>query len=266
MPLHYEKQDGVAVITLDNPPINVFTPDLHKAFYEILRDFLSDRAVKVGIWTAAGERAFCGGDDIKTPRPERTQAEVIERHFSMSRDDEAPEYPGWEAEVLSLNRYKPIVAAVNGPCMGQGLLYLLTLTDIRLATPNATFGFPEITYGMGGAGGASRLGRQIPHTAAMWMLLTGDPFDADHARDVNLINDVVAPEALMDRAHEVAARIARHPALALRVEMEAYQRAQDMNRTDAMAFTSHLYRLQRAALDTRLPSSEDIQSHKKAGE
>jgi enoyl-CoA hydratase/carnithine racemase len=154
-----------------------------------------------------------------------------------------------------MERYKPIVGAVSGWCLGQGLIYLLSLTDIRIATPTAKFGFPEIAYGMGGAGGSSRLALQLPHTVAMWMLMTGEPLDAEEARSCHLINRVVPQAALMDEALRVARLIARHPPAAVRVEMEAYEKGRELSKADALAFTKHLYRLQRMGLkeDGSLP-------------
>lgn len=253
MPLRYEKSDRVATITIDNPPVNVFTPALHKDLYEILKDFVADRDVRVGILTGAGTRAFCAGDDIKSPRPERSTGEVIERHMYPQREDDPLEYPGWEAEVLSLTRHKPIVGAVNGPCMGQGFVYLMMLTDLRIAAPEATFGLPEIAYGMGGASGVTRLGRHIAPSAALWLALTGEPFDAKAALHHDLINEIAVPGQLMARAAEIAGRIAAHPPLAVRVEMEAFQRSLDQTRAEALASTGHLYRLQRAAMDPTPP-------------
>lgn len=255
MPLHYEKSDGIATITIDNPPVNVFTPELHRDLYHILRDFLADRAVRVGILTGAGQRAFCAGDDIKTERPRRTQAEIVERHLYPKHDGQPLEYPGWEAEVkrLAEERFKPIVAAVNGHVMGQGMIYLLQLTDIRIASPNATFGLPEIAYGMGGASGSTRLGRQIPQVAALWLALTGEPFDAEAALRNHLINEIVEQDKLMERARRIAAKIASHPPIAVRVEMEAYYSGQDMTRGQAAAFSAHLYRLQRTGMDGTPP-------------
>lgn len=251
MPFRYEKSDKTATITFDNPPVNVLTPELHRDLYHILKDFLSDDAISVGILTGAGQRAFCAGDDVKTIRPKRTQAEVVKRYLSQRSDTESMEYPGWESEILQLamNRFKPIVAAVNGHCMGQGMLYLLQLTDIRIAASNASFGLPEIAYGMGGAGGLTRLARQIPPVGAMWLALTGERFDAQTALRYHLINEVVQPEELQARAKEVAGLISRHPQLALRTEMETSYRAQDMTREQAVAYSANLYRLQRVAFD-----------------
>ena len=152
----YEKSDGIAVLTLDNPPVNVLTPEQHEELYHILKDFYSDPEVRVGIWTGAGERAFCAGDDVKSERTERSTAEIVDRHLTPRRAGDPAEYPGWEGEILALKRTKPMIAAVNGPCMGQGMIYLLLLTDLRIAVPTARFGMPEIAYGMPGAGGGTR--------------------------------------------------------------------------------------------------------------
>lgn len=253
MPIHYDKEANIARITLDNPPVNVFNPELHKEFFRVLQDFTADDNIHAAVWTGAGSRSFCAGDDIKTPRPERTTAELIERQLGVRHDAEPLEYPGWESEVLSLARYKPIVAAVNGHCLGQGFIYLMLLSDIRIAARNATFGCPEIAYGMGGAGGMMRLQRVIPHTSAMWLLLTGDKFSALDALTHHIVNEVVEADELLSRAQEVAEKIAAHPPLAVRTEMEAYYRGSDMTRADALAFTSQLYRLQRLAMSPELP-------------
>lgn len=260
MKLHYEKSDGIATITIDNPPVNVFTPTLHRDLHDLLAEFMADDGVRVGILTGAGNRAFSAGDDVKTPRPERTQSELVKRHFGRRRPDESLEYPGWEHEVLRLamQRFKPIVGAVNGVAVGQGMIYLLQLTDIRVASSTARFGLPEIAYGMGGAGGSTRLMRQIPQVAAMWLALTGEPFDAETALRYNLVNEVVSPDQLMSRAREMAILIARHPPLAVRTEMEASYRGQDLSRDQALSYVSNLYRLQRVAFDTRPPLSKSL--------
>lgn len=249
----YEKSDGVAVLTLDNPPVNVLTPELHEQLYGILKDFYSDPEVRCGIWTGAGERAYCAGDDVKSVRLERTTAEIVDRHLTPRRAGDTAEYPGWETEILSLRRTKPMIAAVNGPCMGQGMIYLLLLTDLRIAVPGARFGMPEIAYGMPGAGGVTRLGRQIPQSAALWMALTGEAIDAEEARRCFLINEIVDPGKLMARAGEIAGRIASLPPRAVRVEMETFYRALDLDRDNAMALAGHMYHLVRATFDKTPP-------------
>ncbi len=250
MPLRYEKDGDVAVFTIENGSVNPTNPAIHKELFLALKDFLADTSIRCGILTGAGERAFCAGDDIRTPyRSEASPREALADHlWPHHGEGEEPYDFSWSRDVLAMERFKPIIGAVNGWCLGQGIIYLLSLTDIRIASTNAKFGFPEIAYGMGGAGGTSRLGLQLPHTVAMWMLLTGDAMDAEEALSHRLVNKVVSPEALMEEARSVAARIARHPPEAVRVEMEAYYRGRELSRSDALAFTKHLYRVQRMGL------------------
>lgn len=205
---------------------------------------------KVAKHVIVGERGFCAGDDIKTSykRGNTSREELADHLWPHNGEGETPHDFSWSRDVLALERFKPIIGAVNGWCLGQGMIYLLSLTDIRIASTNAKFGFPEVAYGMGGAGGTSRLGLQLPHTVAIWMLLTGEPMEAEEALSHRLVNKVVAPDVLMATAREVAGKIARHPPEAVRVEMEAYYRGRELSRADALAFTKHLYRVQRMGL------------------
>lgn len=254
--IDYEIAGSIATITVDNPPLNVFTPTLHHELFDVLQDFNANPEVRCGILTGAGDRAFSAGDDIKTERRERTRLELVERHLHPSRAFDTDEYPGWEQEVLTMQRFKPIVAAVNGYCFGQAFLYLMALTDIRYASTTAQFGMPEIAYGMGGAGGAISLGKQIPHTAAMELLLLGEKIDAAKAERMFLTNGTVPSDELMDTAMAAAQRIASHPPLGIRIEMESYQRGLDLSRADSLALSNHMYRLARSVQSTDPPLAE----------
>lgn len=247
MTVRYEKRGKVALFTLDRPKVNALTPAMHKQFHDYLREFVADRDVHVGILTGAGDRAFCGGDDIKKDWGHRSQAEVLDAHFWPSREEDTELRPGWERELKTIERYKPIIGAVNGAAMGMGLIYLLNHTDLRISVPGAKLGFPEVAYGMGGAGGTTQLCRHLPPAVAMWMLMTGEPLLAEDAVAHGLVNEIASPERLLDRAFEVAETIAAHPPLAVRVEMEVAQRAMDLPKAEATNLSMHLYRLQRAA-------------------
>ncbi|MEM7566782.1 MAG: enoyl-CoA hydratase/isomerase family protein [Pseudomonadota bacterium] len=248
--MSYTLDGEVAVIAFDHGKVNAMTPAMHRELFHVLQHFLSDRRSKIAVLTSAGDKPFSVGEDIKTPRPQEDTRAYVSRHLDPHAgelDGEAPGRPGWDWDILNLQRYKPIVAAVQGWCLGQAILYLLHHTDIRLAADDAKFGFPEVAYEMGGVGGWVRLARQVPHVHAMEMLLTGDMVDADHAARINLVNRVVPQSALREEALTLARRIARHPALGLRTEMESYYRGHDMTREQAVAFGAHLYRLQRVA-------------------
>lgn len=251
MGIKYEKNGPVATFTIENGKVNAFTPEMHKELYDAVKDFCADRSVHVGILTGAGTRAFCAGDDIKNPHGHQSQADAMAAHFFPSTEQDANLRPGWERELRALERFKPIIGAINGPVMGMGAIYMLNLTDIRIATPNAFIGLPEIAYGMAGAGGSTQLARQVPPAVAMWMVLLGENMSAEDALKHDLYNEVVAPEALLPRARELAQRIAALPPISVRVEMEVTKRAAEMTRAEALNLTSHLYRLQRAALTAR---------------
>lgn len=248
MPIHYEKTGHVARFTIDNGDLGIFTPSMHKQLFELLRAFTLDPDVHVGILCGRRGASFSAGDDIKLKLPERTRQQELESYlFHHAGETEGEERrPGWEMDVMNIERFKPIVGAIDRYCLGQGLLYLLHLTDIRIATRRASFGFPEVAYGMGGAGGQSRLGRQIPHTAAMYHLLTGEMISAEAALAYHLVNELVEDEhALQARCEAIAAKIAGHPPIAIRVEMEAYYQSLDLSRHDTQRYVTNLYRLQR---------------------
>jgi len=244
MPLHYEKDDELAVFTFENGKVNPTDPQMHKDLALALRDFEESRVLKVGIMRGAGARAFSAGDDIKTPRRNLDTEQAVWRHFYPRDPEDELSYPGWERVVMTQPRFKPIVAAVRGYAFGQGLIYLLRLTDIRVAGESAKLGFPEIPYGLGGGGGFGRVHKHIPRAVAMKMLLTGEPIDAREALRLNVVNEVV-PDAETDaRARSIALKIAQSPLLAIRAEMETFVRGENLTDESAAAMTDHIYRLQ----------------------
>ena len=150
--------------------------NMYEELFYALSEFIADESLKVGIISGSDSGNFCAGDDLKSePRPVHS-------------------VPHWPTLVPTLRRNKPIIAAADGWSLGAGFHLLLTLSDIRIATPEARFGFPEISYGMGGAGGASRLGRQLPHTIAMQLLMTGEYLNAEQALQHSLVNEIVPRE------------------------------------------------------------------------
>jgi enoyl-CoA hydratase len=120
--------------------------------------------------------------------------------------------------------YKPVISAVNGTATAGGC-EILQATDIRIASTNARLGLAEAKRGLvPGGGSLVRLPRQIPYCKAMEILLLGDLIDAQEAWRIGLINEVVAPDELMPRAHEIAAKLAANGPLALRKIKEAVLR------------------------------------------
>lgn len=194
MSIKYEVQGGIALITLNRPEkLNTLTlqmyEDLGAAFIEAGRD----PKVAVCVLTGAGEKAFCVGADLTESIPHLANGHYIDE---------------WDfAHMKHVAMYKPIIAAVNGFCMGGGFEILFG-TDIRVASSKAVFKLPEVSLGIVPAGGTlARLARQIPYARAMELILTGRQITAAEALDYGILNYVVEPAQVMDKAMEIAGSI-----------------------------------------------------------
>jgi enoyl-CoA hydratase/carnithine racemase len=225
--IEFETRGAVAILTLDNGRLNILTRAMHEQLMRAMLRFLRDDALKVAVLTCKPGTSFSAGDDLKT----------VDEPFGAE--------PDWEEFVMLMPRSKPMIAAVRGHCVGQGLIYLLMLTELRYCTPNASFGFPEIRHGMGGASTVTNLARQIPYAIAMHMVLTGEPLAAEAAKACHLVNDVVANEKLLEHAVTVAARIAEHPLSAIKAELWPVGREGQLGRAEAIAHFSTLWDIQR---------------------
>jgi enoyl-CoA hydratase len=183
------------------------------------RRFNSDSDAWVAIVTGV-PGSFCSGADLRDfiPLAQRLSAEGRTEHRGI------PMSVGTDGVLLTLEIYKPIIAAVDGPCLAGGM-DLLGGTDIRLATPNATFGLPEAKRGLMADGGTTaRLPRQIGWAAAMELLLTGRTVSAERALQLGLLNEVVPEDELDDRAVMWAREIAANAPLAVQATKEAVMR------------------------------------------
>ncbi|OUM86836.1 MAG: enoyl-CoA hydratase [Bacillus thermozeamaize] len=242
MSILFEKRDGIAYITINRPEaMNALDPDTHRQLMEAFDEYNQDDEMLVAIFTGAGEQAFCSGADLKRLIPRFTEGEQRlepseERFFS--------------------HIYKPIIAAVNGYCLAGGFEMLLG-TDIRIAAEHATFGLPEVKWGIVPFAGAhARLARQIPWAWAMELLLTGRHITAKEALAIGLVNRVVPMDDLMRTAEEVAERIKKNGPLAVRTCKEAVVRTSGM--PFQMAFYLDSY------MSARVLSSEDAREGPRA--
>jgi enoyl-CoA hydratase len=182
----------VAVVTIDNQPrLNAMTRAM---MAELARrwDELESGPCRCIVLTGAGSRAFCAGADISGDLSASVETARVVSHALLKYDAYG----------------KPIVAAVNGDCVGGGVELLLS-TDIRAAAPHARFGLPEVKWSIYPFGGATiKLPQQIGYVHAMDLLLTGRLIDAAEAARLGLINRVVPAEGLMAWALETAEAIA----------------------------------------------------------
>ena len=212
MPIHYDLDDHVVTITIDRPARrNALDLEHFDALADAWKRFRDDPEAWVAILTGVDD-AFCAGGDLRDYIPLLTAA---------GRDDRERFRSGTEAVLRDLDIYKPIIAAVNGPCVAGGM-EMLNGTDIRLASPEAVFGMLEPRRGIFASGGTSALlPRQIPWPAAMEFLLTAEPVSATRALELGLLNEIVPRHQLLDRARDWAARITENAPLAVAATKES---------------------------------------------
>jgi enoyl-CoA hydratase len=232
--LRYTKADGIARLTFNRPEVrNAVDPEALCRLADAWQDIEADRDVRVVILTGAGDKAFTAGADLGTliplingSRPPETEwdhrvlTERGLREIAMLR-----EFP----------LYTPIIAAVNGVCVGLGA-ELLQATDIRIAADHARFAINEVTRGfMPGGGSAVRLAHQIPLAKVFEILLVGDPISAHEAHRIGFVNDTVPFDELAGRADELAAKIAANAPIAVRKTKETVLRTMTISYEEAWA-------------------------------
>jgi 1,4-dihydroxy-2-naphthoyl-CoA synthase len=236
VPILYEKRNGVAYITLDNPDkANVLDKATSDDISAAWIDMWEDRSVRCAILTGTGDRHFCGGHNLK-PRPDLTAEDReylrTQRIFWPLAGTVHGQKTGVDGRMGDHypRVWKPVIAAVNGWAAGAGLYTLLASTDIRIASAeNAKFKFALTSQGWLGHGpGASLLIKQLRYIDAMKILLTDLPFDAPEALRIGLINEIVPHADLMTRAEEMARHICTLPPVAVRMMKEFVVRFGDM--------------------------------------
>ena len=214
--IEYEKDGSIAVMTINRPEaLGAMTVKGHEELYEALVSFRDDDELLAAVLIGTGDKAFCSGVDIKDMLP-----------FVKKTADKPWQQVG--TMMRGLDIWKPIIAAINGLALGGGLEMALGC-DIRIASDNAKFGFPEVKVGMFPAGGGTqRLPRLIPPGIAAEMIFTGRMIDAQEAFRIGLINKLVPLEELMGAAKEIAHRICEAGPLAVRTAKEAMVRGMSL--------------------------------------
>jgi enoyl-CoA hydratase/carnithine racemase len=225
--LLFDLTDKVAVITLNRPAVrNAMNRELNGALTEALQRVRDEADIRAAVITGAG-RTFCAGADLK----ERAQVGRV-ADASVASVIEASRTTGFARLAME----KPLIAAIDGYCLAAGF-ELALICDIRICTPDARFGLPEITRGFfPGGGGPQRLIRAIPQAIAMEMILTGDPIDAPTAQRVGLVSRIVPADELLATAGQIARRIADHAPLAVRAVKEVAQAALDETLEHSLRF------------------------------
>lgn len=223
--IRYEADGPVRVITIDRPErMNAIGPRTHAELIAAWGTFRDDPDALVAVLTGAGEEAFSAGGDLKA-------AAAGEHVVPMSAGERERHARGEADGILGPSRwteiYKPTIAAVNGVAYAGGLEWACW-TDMAIAEQHATFGVTCRRWNIGLAdGGTQRLPRIVGYRRAMEMILTGRVIDAAEAREIGLVNEVVASGQSLARAVELAHLIAGLPQPAIRTDKEAVARGFD---------------------------------------
>lgn len=231
-------ENHVALITINRPErMNAMDAEHYaglSAAWERVRD---DADIRVAVITGAGNKSFSAGADLKSflnQQPPLAELLLTQKNQLLNR---------------GLEVWKPIVAAVNGYCIGGGMTLLLA-TDLRVCVEHATFAVAEVKRGVFPAnGGTQRIAQQLPHPIAMEMLLLGDSFDAQTALRWGLVNKVVRPAELMDTAMEYARRLARNAPLAVQSAKELALRSRDVDLATGLRMEQMMLRLLQTSQD-----------------
>ncbi len=245
MSIDFDLVDSVALVTINRPErLNAMDAEHYGLLSEAWIRIRDDKDVRAAVITGSGDKSFSVGADLKSfigQAPDLAEFILTQKGQLLNR---------------GLEIWKPIVAAVNGYCLGGGMTLLLA-TDLRFAAPHATFALSEVKRGVFPAnGGTQRILQQLPYPIAMDLLLTGDPIGAETAARWGLINQVVPVDALLHTAMAAAQRIARNAPLAVQSAKELAVRSRDMDLATGLRLEQAMFRL--------LQTSEDVQEGTKA--
>ena len=198
-PIKVKKEGPVLEVTIDRPKANAIDSKTSIILGDIFVDFRDDPKLRVAIITGAGEKFFSAGWDLKAVN----EGEQADADYGVGGF-------GGLQELPEMN--KPIIAAVNGIACGGGLEIMIS-TDIIIAAEHATFALPEINVGVIADAATIKLRRRIPYHIAVEFLMTGRWMDTKEAKHWGLINEVIDSKKLLNRAWEIAHKIATGPNL-----------------------------------------------------
>ncbi len=226
-----EKDKGIALVTLNNPEkLNILNLPMLEALDQTFEALASDEAVRVVILTGKG-KAFVAGADIK--------------HMSGLDAVGGVQFARNGQRVFEKieNLPKPVIAAINGYALGGGM-ELAMACDLRIASEKAVLGQPEVHLGLiPGFAGTQRLTRLVGYGWAKRLILTGERISAQKAYEIGLVEEVVPPEELLDRARAVAREIMKGSPEAVAFAKEVINRGRSTNFEAACAYEANAFGL-----------------------
>lgn len=228
--VHYEIQEQVAVVTLDNPPMNALDVPTKEKLCEVFTELDARRAdIRVVILTGGGDKAFAAGADIKAfldLQPDTAKRRLMKSHriYGVVENCE------W-----------PVIAAIHGYCLGGGL-ELALCCDIRYAEDTAQFGFPEVSLSIfPGNGGTRRALYQTNLGRMKELVYTGEMISAEEALHLGLIEKVTPAGTVMAKARELAAKICKRGPLGVAAAKKVLNRTRDLSLEQGLELESDVW-------------------------
>lgn len=247
----FEKKDKIVYITINRPKVlNALNWQTMKEIRDAFLSIKEENTVRGVIVTGAGEKSFIAGADIKELA---TKDAVGAKEFSMTSQ-----------EILHLIEHfpKPIIAAVNGFCLGGGC-ELAMACQMRVASENAKFGQPEVNLGIiPGNGGTQRLPRLVGKGRALELILTGNMIDAQEAYRIGLVNRVAKPELLISTAEEILTTILTKGPVAVKLCLEAVNHGMELTLDEGVQLEANLFGLCFATEDMKEGTRAFIEKRK----
>ncbi len=251
MTLVYEKKGHIAYLRLNRPEVhNALNAEMLCDLADAWEDYQLDANLRCAILTGTGEKTFCSGADLGTlttlgngsRKPQSPQEErVLREGYSLVN----------KATLRDYELFKPVIAALNGTTLAGGLELVLA-ADIRVAADHAKFGLPEVKRATMPSGGSTvRLPKMIPRAIAMEMMLTGEYYTAQQAREWGLVNSVVPGAQVMQEAERYANLIAKNGPIAVQLTKRSVIEGEGMPVSYALAHESDINKLVLSTEDAR---------------
>ncbi len=234
-----EKEEGIAVVKLNRPPVNSLNTKAYSEIYDAFTEIENDDEIRAVILTGAGEKAFAAGLDVKEVAGKSIPDYLAFGRISRMSVD----------KVAGIS--KPTIAAVFGFVFGGGCEIALAC-DLRIASTDANIGCPEINLGIiPGSSGTQRLPRLIGTAKAKELLYMGETVSAEEAYRIGLVNKVVAKETLLDEAKAWARKLAAKPRVAMSLLKTAVDNGMNMDLQTAITFENECFVISYVSEDGR---------------
>jgi enoyl-CoA hydratase/carnithine racemase len=246
----YEEIAGVAWVTLNRPEVhNAFNVQMQKELKEVWRGMRSNEDVRCAVLTGAGDKAFCAGIDRQETMGDWSSADDVGGTSATGTGGASVspwhfDDPGENIGPKTNDLWKPVIAAVNGIACA-GAFYMLGEVDFIIASDNATFFDPHVTFGMTACFESMHMLQKMPFGEIMRIALLGasERMTAQRAHEIGLVSEVVPPEGLHDAVAWAAGEIAKAPAIAIQGTVRSLWMARELSRMQALDAGKVLIRL-----------------------